>query len=91
MENDRTSTSPEVLLGRPFLSTSHTKIDANNGILTMEFDGEVVKFDVYKAMKYPDRVESINFVGDIKPLVGDYVETNFSDDLCRELEKKSRS
>ncbi|KAK8511906.1 hypothetical protein V6N12_074596 [Hibiscus sabdariffa] len=68
MENDRTNSSPEILLGRPFLSTSHTKIDANSGILTMEFDGEVVKFDVYKAMKYPNRVESINFVGVIKPL-----------------------
>ncbi|KAK8549097.1 hypothetical protein V6N12_061995 [Hibiscus sabdariffa] len=68
MENDRTNSSPEILLGRPFLSTSHTKIDANSGILTMEFDGEVVKFDVYKAMKYPDRVESINFVGVIKSL-----------------------
>ncbi|KAK8685705.1 hypothetical protein V6N13_124742 [Hibiscus sabdariffa] len=37
MENDRTNTSPKIILGRPFLSTSHTKIDANSGILTMEF------------------------------------------------------
>ncbi|OMO95625.1 Retrotransposon gag protein [Corchorus capsularis] len=31
-----------LLLGRPFLKTSHTKIDVFNGSLTMEFDGEVI-------------------------------------------------
>ncbi|KAK8997928.1 hypothetical protein V6N11_012464 [Hibiscus sabdariffa] len=37
-------------------------------------------------MKYPDGVESITFVDVIEPLIDDYVETNFSNDLCRELE-----
>ncbi|XP_065620719.1 uncharacterized protein LOC136063769 [Quercus suber] len=43
-----------ILLGRPFLKTSKTKIDVHSGILTMEFDGEIVKFNIYDAMKYPD-------------------------------------
>jgi len=31
-------------LGRPFLKTSRTKIDVHDGSLTMEFDGEIIKF-----------------------------------------------
>ena len=43
-----------ILLGRPFLKTSKTKIDIHSGTLTMEFDGEIVKFNIYDTMKYPD-------------------------------------
>ncbi|KAG8481289.1 hypothetical protein CXB51_026098 [Gossypium anomalum] len=77
MENDRSNTSSEILLRRPFLSTTNTKIDVRSGILTMEFDGEVVKFNVYKAMRYPDDVQSINFVDIIEPAIDKFVETNF--------------
>ncbi|XP_052885333.1 uncharacterized protein LOC128293828 [Gossypium arboreum] len=35
----------DILLGRPFLSTASTKIDVRSGTLTMEFDGEIVKFN----------------------------------------------
>ena len=54
-----------ILLGRPFLKTSKTKIDVHSGTLTMEFDGEIVKFNIYDAMKYPDDdnpVYSINVI-----------------------------
>ena len=43
-----------ILLGRPFLKTSKTKIDVHSGILTMKFDDEIVKFNIYDAMKYPN-------------------------------------
>nr|XP_023871776.1 uncharacterized protein LOC111984376 [Quercus suber] len=43
-----------ILLGRPFLKTSKTTIDVHSGTLTMKFDGEIVKFNIYDAMKYPD-------------------------------------
>ena len=43
-----------ILLGRPFLKTSKTKIDVHSGTLTMEFGGEIVKFNMYDAMKYLD-------------------------------------
>ena len=52
MENGNQTTP--ILLGIPFLKTSKTKIDVHNGTLTMEFDGEIVKFNIYDAMKYPD-------------------------------------
>ena len=52
MENGDQTTS--ILLGRLFLKTSKTKIDVHSGTLTMEFDDEIVKFNFYDAMKYPD-------------------------------------
>ncbi|XP_073121629.1 uncharacterized protein [Henckelia pumila] len=54
-----------ILLGRPFLKTSMTKIYVHSGTLTMEFDGEVVKFNIYDAMKLPnndDCVYSVDIV-----------------------------
>ncbi|KAK9086795.1 hypothetical protein Syun_029189 [Stephania yunnanensis] len=42
-----------VLLGRPFLKTANTKIDVHSGSLTMEFDGELIKFNIYDAMRHP--------------------------------------
>ncbi|XP_074299596.1 uncharacterized protein LOC141630731 [Silene latifolia] len=36
-----------MLLGRPFLKTAGTQIDVPNGSLTMEFNGRVVKFEIY--------------------------------------------
>ncbi|GMI83713.1 hypothetical protein HRI_002040600 [Hibiscus trionum] len=50
----------------------------------MEFDGEVVKFDVYKAMRYPGNVASLNFVDIIEPVVEEFFESNFINDMCRE-------
>lgn len=54
MKDDKSSNSSDLLLGRPFSSTTKTKIDVQDGTLTMEFDGEVVKFNIYDAMKYLD-------------------------------------
>ncbi|XP_052172228.1 uncharacterized protein LOC127788158 [Diospyros lotus] len=50
MENDDQTTP--ILLAKPFLKTSKTKIDVHSGTLTMEFDGEIVKFNIYDAMKF---------------------------------------
>ncbi|XP_073120352.1 uncharacterized protein [Henckelia pumila] len=45
MEEDSTSNSPPILLGRPFLKTARTKIDVDNGTLYFEFDGEIEVFE----------------------------------------------
>ncbi|XP_062075017.1 uncharacterized protein LOC133779029 [Humulus lupulus] len=37
----------QVLFGRPFLMTTNTKMDVRAGTLTMEFDGDVIKFNVF--------------------------------------------
>ena len=42
-----------ILLCRPFLKTARAMINVHDGVLTMEFDGEVVKFNLFEAMKHP--------------------------------------
>ena len=51
MEDDASLNPNPILLGRPFLKTSKTKIDVDKGKLTMEFDGETIEFDVFKKKK----------------------------------------
>ncbi|KAL4319859.1 hypothetical protein GQ457_18G011650 [Hibiscus cannabinus] len=86
MENDRGNTSPEILLGRPFLGTANVKIEVRSGLLTLECNGEIVKFNVYKAMRHSENVQSVNLVGIIEPEVDEFIETNFINELCREIE-----
>ncbi|XP_052622559.1 uncharacterized protein LOC111893635 [Lactuca sativa] len=65
--DDDSPSSSSILLGRPFLKTSKTKIDVYNGTLSMEFDGEVINFNVHEAKKTPFDVQSVNFVNLINP------------------------
>lgn len=41
----------------------------HDGTFSMKFDGEIVKFNIYKTMKYPDDVSSIYGIDFIDPLV----------------------
>ncbi|KAL6213922.1 hypothetical protein ACLB2K_013361 [Fragaria x ananassa] len=52
MEDSPSSSTP-IHLGRPFMRTARTKIDVHAGTLTMEFDGEVIGFNIFEAMRYP--------------------------------------
>ncbi|CAN6579840.1 unnamed protein product [Malus baccata var. baccata] len=58
MEHDPMPTALPPILGRPFLRTARTKIDVYDGTLTMEIDGESVKFRIFNAMRYPSELES---------------------------------
>ncbi|KAM1551520.1 hypothetical protein ACFXTH_043775 [Malus domestica] len=53
MEDLGHSTSLPILLGRPFMKTTRTKIDVFKGTLTMEFDGDVIDFNISESIKYP--------------------------------------
>ncbi|XP_043812712.1 uncharacterized protein LOC122723680 [Manihot esculenta] len=81
MEDDNSSNSTDLLLGRPFLSTARTKIDVHEGTLTMEFDGEEVKFNVYDAMKYPDENFSVCSIDVVEPLAQEAFELSKEDKL----------
>ncbi|KAK9155104.1 hypothetical protein Sjap_002584 [Stephania japonica] len=59
MKDESFPHSSSVLLGRPFLKTARAKIDVHDGSLTMEFDGEVIKFNIYDAMRFPSDVSSV--------------------------------
>ncbi|XP_062014166.1 uncharacterized protein LOC133730628 [Rosa rugosa] len=52
MEDSPLNSTP-LLLGRPFMRTARTKIDVYEGTLTMEFDGDVIGFNIFEAMRYP--------------------------------------
>ncbi|XP_031105454.1 uncharacterized protein LOC116010268 [Ipomoea triloba] len=65
IEEDNCPNSSLILLGRPYLKTSKTKIDVHDGILTMEFDGDIVKFDIFNTTtKHLNGMSSV-FVVDI--------------------------
>ncbi|XP_065854963.1 uncharacterized protein [Euphorbia lathyris] len=82
MQNDdNTLESSEILLGRPFLTTARTKIDVHKGILTMEFDGKVVQFNVYDAMKYPIDVSSVCGIDIIEPVTQNMFNMSGKDKL----------
>nr|POE93169.1 hypothetical protein CFP56_40322 [Quercus suber] len=82
-----------ILLGRPFLKTSKTKIDVHSGTLTMEFDGEIVKFNIYDAMKYPDDDNPIYSIDVIDSLAQEVFELDGKDGLevaiSKHLEKEN--
>ena len=59
MDGNSSSKSASILLGRPFMKTAKTKIDVDEGTLSVEFDGEIVKFNIFDAMKYPNDVHSL--------------------------------
>ncbi|KAK9911904.1 hypothetical protein M0R45_035784 [Rubus argutus] len=58
MEDAPSSMATPLLLGRPFMRTARTKIDVYEGALTMEFDGDVISFNIFEAMRYPSDLHS---------------------------------
>ncbi|KAK4590247.1 hypothetical protein RGQ29_020688 [Quercus rubra] len=91
MENGDQTTP--ILLGRPFLKTSKTKIDVYSGTLTMEFDGEIVKFNIYDAIKYPDDDNLVYSIDVIDSLAQEVFELDGKDGLevaiSKHLEKEN--
>ncbi|CAN6697863.1 unnamed protein product [Malus baccata var. baccata] len=53
MEDSSHAPSLPILLGRPFIKTVRTKIDVFMGTLTMEFDGDIIRFNLSETIKYP--------------------------------------
>ncbi|CAL5409726.1 unnamed protein product [Camellia sinensis] len=91
MENGDQTTP--ILLGRPILKTSKTKIHVHSGTLTMEFDGEIVKFNIYDAMKYPGDDNPVYSIDVIDSLAQEVFELDGKDGLevaiSKHLEKEN--
>ncbi|CAM8905405.1 unnamed protein product [Rhodiola kirilowii] len=60
MENSGPTEHAPILLGRPFLKTSKMKIDCGSRMLSMEVEGEVFSFDIFRAMKHPMEFEEVH-------------------------------
>ena len=62
MEDEASYNPTSILLGRYFHMTAWAMINMHEGILTMEFNGEIIKFNLFEAMRYPgnhgDELES---------------------------------
>nr|GEW40523.1 ribonuclease H-like domain-containing protein [Tanacetum cinerariifolium] len=67
--------------GRPFLKTARTNICVHEGTLTMEFDGQVIKFNIYDSMKYSNNKYSIFSIDVIDSLVKKVFAPNDDDSL----------
>ncbi|KAM0978837.1 hypothetical protein ACFX2C_014766 [Malus domestica] len=76
LEMDKSDQAPSlpILLGRPFMKTARTKIDVFNGTLTMEFDGEVINFNLSDSIKYPSENHSCFAIDVINSLAQDHFD-----------------
>ncbi|CAN6697871.1 unnamed protein product [Malus baccata var. baccata] len=85
-ESDHTPSLP-ILLGRPFMKTGRTKIDVFNGTLSMEFDGEVINFNLSDSIKYPSEDHSCLSIDIIDSLAQGYLE-DLNDDVLEKVIKR---
>ncbi|CAN6572579.1 unnamed protein product [Malus baccata var. baccata] len=84
MEDSNHSSQLPILLGRPFMKTARTKIDVFKGTLTMEFDREVIDFNISDAMRYPHDCHSCFSIDVI-----DFWVQEFLDDLSEDALEKT--
>ncbi|KAL0453509.1 UNVERIFIED_CONTAM: hypothetical protein Slati_1329000 [Sesamum latifolium] len=87
MREDNFPNSMSILLGRPFLKTARTKIDVHSGTLTMEFDGEIIRFNIYDSMRYPTDIPTALLVDVLDPLVQSFATTNNKDHVKFAIEE----
>lgn len=53
MEESNAPSSTSILLGLPFMKMAKTKIDVDEGTLFVVFDGEIIKFNIFDAIRTP--------------------------------------
>ncbi|CAL2228447.1 unnamed protein product [Prunus armeniaca] len=75
MEDLAHSTPLPILLGRPFMKTARTKIDVFKGTLTMEFDGNIIDFNISEAIRYPIDDHSCFSIDAFDFLAQEYLES----------------
>ena len=80
MDGEFASNPTHILLGRPFMKTTRTKIDVHKDTLSFGFDGEIVIFNIFYAMKYSKHSEFIFHVDVMNPIVQHDYEHNFLKD-----------
>ncbi|KAA3477401.1 hypothetical protein EPI10_011289 [Gossypium australe] len=90
IEDDNSTNSSDILLGRPFFSTTRMKIDVWNRTFTIEFDSEVVKFNACEAMGHLSAMTNVFSVDIIEQLTNLHFEYHEEDELkimlCRSLD-----
>ncbi|KAL0313557.1 UNVERIFIED_CONTAM: hypothetical protein Sradi_5755000 [Sesamum radiatum] len=74
MGTEGLSNPASILLERSFMKTAKTKIDVDEGTLSIEFGGELVKFNISEAMKYPNELQALYQIDVIDSVVHDVLE-----------------
>ncbi|RDY10831.1 hypothetical protein CR513_04585, partial [Mucuna pruriens] len=74
MEDETSGKESTLILGRPFLMTSRTKIDVHVGMLSMEFGDTLVQFNIFEAMKHPTEDHSLFGIDMTEELVEEYFQ-----------------
>jgi len=64
--------STTIILGRPFMMTTRTKIDVHARSLTMEIGDEKVQFNVLEAMKHPTKDHSLFCIDLLSDVVNNF-------------------
>ncbi|KAM1172580.1 hypothetical protein ACFX2G_023148 [Malus domestica] len=85
MEDSNHSPQLPILLGQPFMKTARTKIDVFKGTLTMEFDREVIDFNISDAMRYPHDGHSCFSIDVIDSWVQEFLDDLSEDALEKTL------
>ncbi|XP_050876700.1 uncharacterized protein LOC127080423 [Lathyrus oleraceus] len=68
MYGETNSNKSPIILGRAFMKTAKTKVDVDDGTMSMEFGDVVAKFNIFDAMKHPLEEHSffqINFISQV--------------------------
>ena len=60
---------------------ARTKIDVYNGTLTMEFDGEIVRFNIFEAMRYPSDLNACFAIDTLDTLAQQILDLDCEDTL----------
>ncbi|RDY02067.1 Retrovirus-related Pol polyprotein, partial [Mucuna pruriens] len=82
MEDKTSGKESTLIMGRPFLMTTRTKIDVHVGTLSMEFGDTMVQFNIFEAMKHPTEDHSLFGIDVIEELVEEYFQlSNNGEDM----------
>lgn len=87
MEDESSPNPTPILLGRPFLKTARAKIDVHAETLTLEFDGEVIRLNIFETMRYPTDLHSAFAIDIVDTLMQDQLELSNEDKLGVVLNK----
>ena len=78
---DHDNNAIPILLGRPFLKTAGAKINVATGALTFEFDGSVIHYNIYEAMKHHSQDPSVFTIDVLEPIVQDVFDEDSLKDM----------
>ena len=79
MQND--DQTALILLGRSFLKTFKATIDIHNGSLIMEFNGKIVKFNIYNSIQNPSDDNQVYSIDAIDYFAPKFFELDRKDEL----------